>query len=221
MAEFVDIITPLHQKTKRTYLDRMMNEKVRCAIKAKEYEFDYWDGDKCYGYGGYKFIDGRWKPVAEKLIERYALTNQSKILDVGCGKGYLLYEIKKILPGIEIAGFDISKYGIANAKEEVKPFLFNYRAQDAYPYKDQYFDLVISLNTFHNLRIFELKKALLELQRVAKHQYLVVESYRNEQELFNLECWALTAESFFDHDEWVWIFKEFGYTGDFEFIYFE
>lgn len=122
MAEFVDIITPLHQKTKRTYLDRMMNDKVRCAIKAKEYEFDYWDGDKCYGYGGYKFIDGRWKPVAEKLIERYGLTSQSKVLDVGCGKGYLLYEIKKILPGIEIAGFDISKYGIANAKEEVKPF---------------------------------------------------------------------------------------------------
>jgi ubiquinone/menaquinone biosynthesis C-methylase UbiE len=199
----------------------MMNDKVRCALKAKEYEFDYWDGDKCYGYGGYKFIDGRWKPVAEKLIERYGLTNQSKILDVGCGKGYLLYEIKKILPGIEIAGFDISKYGIANAKEEIKSFLFNHRAQDAYPYKDQSFDLVISLNTFHNLRIFELKKALQELKRVAKHQYLVVESYRNEQELFNLECWALTAESFFDHDEWVWLFKEFGYPGDYEFIYFE
>lgn len=99
--------------------------------------------------------------------------------------------------------------------------MFNHRAQDVYPYQDQYFDLVISLNTFHNLRIFELKKGLQELMRVAKHQYLVVESYRNEQELFNLECWALTAESFFDHDEWVWLFKEFGYTGDFEFIYFE
>lgn len=221
MPEFTDIITPLHQKTKRTYLDRMMNDKVRCALKAKEYEFDYWDGDKCYGYGGYKFIDGRWKPVAEKLIERYGLTNQSKILDVGCGKGYLLYEIKRLLPGIEIVGFDISEYGVANAKEEIKPFLFNHRAQDTYPYKDQYFDLVISLNTFHNLRIFELKKALGELIRVAKNQYLVVESYRNEQELFNLECWALTAESFFDQDEWVWIFKEFGYAGDFEFIYFE
>src|SRR3990167_4544789 len=195
MPEFTDIITPLHQKTKRTYLDRMMNDKVRCALKAKEYEFDYWDGDKCYGYGGYKFIDGRWKPVAEKLIERYGLTNQSKILDVGCGKGYLLYEIKRLLPGIEIVGFDISEYGVANAKEEIKPFLFNHRAQDTYPYKDQYFDLVISLNTFHNLRIFELKKALGELIRVAKNQYLVVESYRNEQELFNLECWALTAES--------------------------
>ncbi len=88
-TEIVDIITPLHQKTKRTYIDRMVDDKVNCALKAKQYEFDYWDGEKRYGYGGYKFIDGRWRPVAEKLIERYGLTNQSKILDVGCGKGYL------------------------------------------------------------------------------------------------------------------------------------
>jgi SAM-dependent methyltransferase len=221
MPELNDIITPLHTKTKRTYIDRMLDDKVRSALKAKEYESDYWDGDKRYGYGGYKFIADRWKPVAEKLIERYHLNNHSKVLDVGCGKGYLLYEIKKVLPEIEICGFDISKYAISNAKEEIKSFLFNHRAQDVYPFQDQYFDLVISLNTFHNLRIFDLKKGLQEFMRVSKQHYLVVESYRNEQELFNLECWALTAESFFDHEEWVWLFKEFGFQGDYEFIYFE
>ncbi len=221
MTEILDIINPLHKKTTRNYIHRMNNEKVRCAIQAKQYEFDYWDGEKCFGYGGYNYIEGRWHPVAKKLIERYNLTNQSKILEVGCGKGYLLYEIKNILTNIEVRGFDISKYAIANSKQEIQPFLFNHRAQDAYSFSDKEFDLIISLNTLHNLRIFELKRALQEFMRVGKQQYLVVESYRNEQELFNLECWALTAESFFDHEEWIWLFNEFKYFGDYEFIYFE
>src|SRR3989338_9328168 len=152
MPEFIDIITPLHTSTKRTYLDRMMNDKVMCAMKAKEYEFDYWDGEKCYGYGGYQFIPGRWKPVAEKLVERYQLTNQSKILDIGCGKGFLLHEIKLLLPNIEVVGFDISQHALSNAKDEVKSSIKTQRAQDKYPFVDHHFDLIVSLNTLHNLR---------------------------------------------------------------------
>ncbi|OGT38011.1 MAG: SAM-dependent methyltransferase [Gammaproteobacteria bacterium RIFCSPHIGHO2_12_FULL_37_14] len=221
MAEFLDIITPLHQQTKRTYIDRMVDDKVVCMLKAKQYEFDYWDGLKSYGYGGYKFIDGRWRPVAEKLIERYNLTKHSKLLDVGCGKGFLLYEIQKLLPGIELVGIDVSKHALVNAKDEIKSCLFSLSAQSTYPYEDSYFDLVISLNTLHNLRIFDLKNAISEIERVGKQKYIVVESYRNEQEQFNLQCWALTAESFFDHGEWVWLYNQFGYSGDYEFIYFE
>ena len=221
MTEFTDIITPLHTSTKRDYLSRMIDDKVACAIKAKKYEFDYWDGEKHYGYGGYRFIPGRWEPVAKKLIERYKLTNKSKVLDIGCGKGYLLYEIKQLLPNIELVGFDISQHALSNAKDEVKSFIKTQRAQDKYPFVDHYFDLVVSLNTLHNLRLFELESAFFEINRVSKHQYIVVEGYRNEKELFNLQCWALTAESFFDHDEWVWLFRHFGFTGDFEFIYFE
>ena len=221
MAEFIDIITPLHTATKRDYLNRMIDNKVAGVIKAKEYEFDYWDGEKRYGYGGYRFIPGRWQPVAKKLIERYKLTNKSKVLDIGCGKGYLLYEIKQLLPNIELVGFDISQYALSNAKDEIKSSIKTQRAQDKYPFVDHHFDLIVSLNTLHNLRLFELKSALSEINRVSKYQYIVVESYRNVSELFNLQCWALTAESFFDHDEWVWLFQHFGYTCDFEFIYFE
>ena len=221
MKECTDIITPVHQQTKRTYLDRMMDDKVSCMLKAKEYEFDYWDGDKRYGYGGYRFIEGRWMPVAQKLIDRYRLTNNSKLLDVGCGKGFLLYEIKKILPHIEIVGFDVSTHGLMHSKEEIRPSLKKLHAADPYPYADDYFDLVISINALHNLRIFDLKKAITEIERVGRQKYIVVESYRNELEQFNLQCWALTAESFFDHDEWVWLYNQFGYTGDYEFIYFE
>jgi SAM-dependent methyltransferase len=221
MGRLLDIVTPLHKATKRDYVARMMDDKVNCMLKAKEYEGDYWDGDRRYGYGGYKYIPGRWKPAAQALIDIYGLKPDARILDVGCGKGYLLHELKLLLPNAHIVGFDISKYGLANAKEEIRDNLFRYRAQDAYPFGDKSFDLVISLTTLHNLRLFELKTALAEIERVGKNKYVMLESYRNELELFNLECWALTAESFFDTAEWIWLYEHFGYTGDYEFIYFE
>lgn len=221
MGQLLNIVNPLHQMTKRNYIERMVDEKVACMMKAKEYEFDYWDGDRRFGYGGYKYIDDRWKNVAKPLIERFNLKKDAKILDVGCGKAYLLYELKKLLPDAEIVGFDISQHGLADAKEEVRDNLFRYKAQDHYPWGDNYFDMVISLGCLHNLRIFELETAVKEIERVGKNKYIMVESYRNELELFNLQCWALTCESFYDTAEWIWLYNKFGYTGDYEFIYFE
>ena len=221
MGRLLNIVTPLHQMTERDYVGRMMDDKVVCMHKAKAYEFDYWDGDRRFGYGGYKYLPGRWKPVAEALIEIYGLKNGDKVLDVGCGKAYLLYEMKLLLPELEIAGFDISQHGLADAKEEIGPHLFRYRAQDKFPYGDDHFDLVISLGCLHNLRLFELETAVKEIERVGRMKYIMLESYRNEQELFNLQCWALTAESFLDTAEWIWLYRHFGYTGDYEFIYME
>ena len=221
MSELKNFVTPLHQSTKRDYLARMVDDKVHCMLKAKEYEQDYWDGDRRYGYGGYKYLPGRWKPVAEALIANYGLKAGSRVLDVGCGKGFLLYEMQLIEPGLELVGFDISQHGLASARPDLKASLFRYRAQDPYPFGDNYFDLVISLTTLHNLRLFELKTALAEIERVGKQGYIMLESYRNELEQFNLQCWALTCESFFDTAEWIWLYRHFGYTGDYEFIYFE
>lgn len=221
MSELKNFITSLHQSSKRDYLERMNDEKIECMIEAKKYEENYWDGNRRYGYGGYKYIKDRWKPLAENLIRNYNLSATSKVLDVGCGKGYLLFEIKKLIPDIKIFGLDNSDYGIKNSHNEVKPYITKHRAQDKFPYSNNEFDLVISITTLHNLRIFDLEKSLKEIERVGKNGYLVVESYRNENELFNLECWALTCESFFDVDEWIWLFKQFGYHGDYEFIFFE
>jgi len=220
MGRLLNVITPLHRKTERDYIGRMEDDKVYCMIKAKEYEFDYWDGDRRYGYGGYKY-DGRWKVVAENLIEIYGLKTNVKILDVGCGKAYVLYELKKLLPEAEISGFDISRHGIGDAPEEIRDSLFCYRAQDPYPWGDDYFDLVMSLGCLHNLRIFDLRTALSEIERVGIHKFIWVESYRNEEELFNLQCWALTCEAFFDTAAWIWLYEHYGYTGDYEFLYFE
>jgi len=220
MGKLVDYVTQLHQSTSRNYIDRMMDDKVHCMKKAKEYEADYWDGDRRFGYGGYKYLAGRWKPVAQALINNYNLSNESSVLDIGCGKGYLLYEMKLLLPNLRISGFDISNHGIATAKQEVKEQLFIHRAQDSFPFNKNEFDLAISLGCLHNLRIFELEIALKEMERVASNGYLMLESYRNEQEQFNLQCWALTCESFFDTKEWVWLYEHLGYKGDYEFIYF-
>jgi len=220
MGKLVNIVTSLHESSQRDYLPRMIDDKANCMVVAKQYEKDYWDGDRRFGYGGYIYIPGRWRPVAELLIKNYKLTNQSSVLDVGCGKGFLLYEIKLILPDIRVVGFDISEHGLDCAKKEIKDSLFIHRAQDPYPFDDNEFDLVISLGCFHNLRIFELEKALAEIERVGRQGYVMLESYRNESELFNLQCWALTCESFFDSEEWCWIYNHFGYSGDYEFIYF-
>ena len=220
MGQLLNVVTPLHRRTQRDYVARMVDEKVHCMIKAKEYEGDYWDGDRRYGYGGYKY-DGRWSVVAKALIEQYDLPPTASILDVGCGKGFLLYEFEKLLPEAKTFGIDVSKHGLADTPEGLRASLMNYRAQDPLPWGDQQFDLVVSLGCLHNLRVFELKTALGEIERVGKNKYVMLESYRNELEQFNLQCWALTAESFFDTAEWIWLYNYFGYTGDYEFIYFE
>lgn len=193
---------------------------MACMRVARKYDEQFWDGDRRYGYGGYRY-DGRWEPVASELIQRYHLPQDARILDVGCGKGYLLYEFRKLLPGCDISGFDISQYAIEHSKEEAKGDLFVHRAQDPYPFDDRSFDLVVSITTLHNLPVYEVRSAVQEIERVGENGYIAVESYRDERELFNLQCWALTCESFFTPREWVWLYDEFGYTGDYEFIYFD
>ena len=221
MGKLLHLVTPLHKATKRDYLSRMQDEKVHCMQIAKQYAEEYWDGDRRYGYGGYRYLPGRWQAVAEGLIAEYGLTNKSSVLDLGCGKAFLLHEMKLLLPDLRICGIDISEYGLKHATANVQPHLLKQKVQDPLPFGDQEFDLVISLGTFHNLRLFELQTALREMERVGKRGYLMLESYRNEKELFNLQCWALTAESFFDVSEWIWLYRHFGYTGDYEFIFFE
>jgi protein-L-isoaspartate(D-aspartate) O-methyltransferase len=214
-----EFVTPLHTKSKRNYIERVNSfDKAHCAEVAKKYGFDYWDGERQYGFGGYNY-DGRWEVVAKKLIETYNLTANSSILDIGCGKGFLIYELKKLL-GCNVSGLDVSEYAKAHAKEEIKNNIVIGHAKSL-PFADKSFDLIISNTTFHNLKIFDLISAIKEVARVGKQSWICVESYRNESEKVNLLYWQLTCESFYSPEEWVWLYETNGLKGDYEFIYFE
>ncbi|MDA1192835.1 MAG: class I SAM-dependent methyltransferase [Candidatus Poribacteria bacterium] len=217
----IDFLSPLHRKTTRDYLARV-NEfpKAEAAKIAKRFDAEYWDGDRKYGYGGYTY-DGRWRPVAEAMARHYGLKRGDRVLDVGCGKAFLLYELTQAVPGIEAVGLDISEYAVSHAKEEIRPSLRVGNATDL-PFPDDSFDLVISITTLHNLYCDDLDSALREIVRVGrKNEYIVVESYRNEEEKANLLYWQLTCESFYTPREWEWWFQRCGYEGDYSFIYFE
>ncbi len=220
MAE-LEFISKVHRATPRNYLERVVeHDKAACAEVAVQWGQEYWDGDRKHGYGGFSY-DGRWRPVAEAIIEHYKLSSDAKILDVGCGKAFLLYEFFRLLPQAEVCGVDISQYALMNAKPEVQPSLVRGSAVSL-PFADDSFDLVYSINTLHNLYNPELELALKELNRVSRGgMYLTVEAYRNEQEKVNLMYWQLTCRQVCTPDEWKWWFRKANYTGDYGFIYFE
>ncbi len=218
---YVDFIQKIHKSTKRDYVGRVNEaDKAECAEVALRWDKDYWDGDRLYGYGGYRY-DGRWRPVAEDMAKHYGLKPGATILDVGCGKAFLLYEFTQVVPGSRVAGIDISRYGIEHAKEEVRPFLTVGTAAKL-PYPDKSFDFVFSVNALHNLYNYELWEAVKEIERVSRGpKHIVIESYLNEREKMNLLYWQLTCRSFYSPKEWEWFFRQAGYTGDYSYILFQ
>jgi len=221
MKEEIDFIGLVHKSTKRDYVARVTEyPKEQAAQLAKQWGYDYWDGDRKTGYGGMRY-DGRWRKVARAMIDHYGLKAGDKILDVGCGKAFLLYDFTQELPGCKVRGLDISKYAIENAKPEMTDFLQIGHAKEL-PFEDNEFDLVVSINTLHNLPNYDLHKALGEIERVGnQNKFICVESYRNESEKVNLLYWQLTCEAFCTPEEWHWWFEQTGYSGDYGFIYFE
>ena len=220
---YVDFLSTIHKSTKRDYLARVNDSefpKPKAAKLAKQWGFDYWDGDRRINYGGYR-NDGRWLKVAKAMADYYGLKAGDRILDVGCGKGFLLQSFREVIAGVEVHGIDISKYAIDHAPEDLKPRL-RIGVASSLPFPDRSFDLVVSINTLHNLHCYDLDRALREIERVARqHKYLCVESYRTEEEKANLLYWQVTCEAFNTPEEWDWWFRTTGYSGDHSFIYFE
>jgi len=190
------------------------------AELALKWDYDYWDGSRETGYGGYKY-DGRWRTVADAMVRYYDLKPGMRVLDVGSGKGFLLHDLMEACPGLEVVGVDISTYAINHTMDSVRDRVQVCNATKL-PFENDSFDLVISINTLHNLFMGELWAALREIERVGKSKkYLCVEAYRNEREKVNLMYWQLTCRIFATPEDWEFIFSETGYTGDHEFIYFE
>lgn len=220
---YIDFMSPLHKATKRDYLARVNDPdypKAKAAELAKQWGYDYWDGDRRINYGGYKYIPGRWAPVAKLMIDHYKLKPGDSVLDVGCGKGFQLVELALALPGLHVYGLDISDYAVEHAHPDVKSKIYKGTASRL-PFDTNQFDLVMSINTLHNLSNCDLDAALRELERVGENKYLCVESYGNEKEKANLLYWQVTCEQFNTPEDWEWWFGNCEYSGDYSFIYFE
>tara|TARA_B100000408_G_scaffold115484_1_gene93053 strand:+ start:1535 stop:2194 length:660 start_codon:yes stop_codon:yes gene_type:complete len=202
-----------YPKTKRD-LSKRGNEKTEeDRIIARRFDKEFFDGDRKNGYGGYYYNSKFWTEVVKDLNNFYKLKSGSKILDIGCGKGFMLFDFMKLNPNFVLEGIDISDYAITNAVPEVKKFLKIGNAKSL-PYEDNSFDLVISINTTHNLEINQCKKALSEMERVSrKDKYLIVDAYSNEIEKDRIFAWNLTAKTILSTNEWISLFEEVGYTG--------
>ena len=182
---------------------------------ARQFDKEYFDGDRLYGYGGYSYNPRFWQATIKRFRDYYRLAEDASVLDVGCAKGFMLHDFKELMPNLTIAGIDVSDYAIECAIESVKPFLCVDNAKDL-RYEDNSFDLVISINTIHNLPLEECKRALGEIQRVTrKYAFVTVDAWRTEQEQERLMKWNLTALTYMHVDDWKKLFAEVGYTGDY------
>lgn len=199
---------------------RSLSERIDAVSEADrelscQFGKDYFDGDRKHGYGGYNYHPRFWTETVKRFRDYYSLSKNAAILDVGCGKGFMLYDFKRIMPDVTIAGVDISEYAIEHAHAEVKQYLQVGNAKEL-PYEDNSFDLVTAINTVHNLPLEDCKKALREIQRVSrKHAFVVVDAWRTEQGRNLMKQWVLTAKTYGHVDEWTRIFDEVGYTGDY------
>jgi len=204
-----------YPQTKRNLDERAIQRTEDDRIIARQFGREFFDGEKRHGYGGYNYHPRFWTGVVRDMIDYYHLTEKSKILDVGCAKGFMLYDFTQAIPGITVRGIDISEYAISNAKEEIKQFLGVGNAKNLEEFTDKEFDLVISITTVHNLPLEECKQAIKEIQRVGKNAFLTVDSWKNEEEKEKMFKWNLTAKTLMSTEDWKKLFEEVGCRGEY------
>lgn len=202
-----------YPKIKRDTSQRMLEKDASLVARAKNYDWEYFDRKvPKILYGGYVY-DGRWQPVVRRFVDHYKLEGGSKILDIGCAKGYMLYDFLNVNPTFEVLGLDISQYAVSCCPPNVSAVIGN--AKDLSRFKDKAFDLVVCINTIHNLPEMECRKAVREIQRVGKNAFISVDAYRDDAEKERMLNWNVTAETIHSVDDWKKLFEEEKYTGDF------
>lgn len=214
MGQEIDLLAK-YPKATRNLTARLEAKTEEARAIGRQFAYDYFDGDRKHGYGGFTYQERFWKPVVPDLILHFKLSNESRVLDVGCAKGFFLHDLQLALPGIEVRGIDISEYAIENSIELVRSNVAVGDARDL-KFGDDFFDFVISINTLHNLNREDCAKALTEIQRVSGGKsFITVDAYRNEVERERMEAWNLTALTMMSVSEWKEFFKEVGYEGDY------
>ena len=205
MGKEIDLLEN-YPKAKRNLDERLASKNEIDRAVAREFGREFFDGDRNHGYGGFNYMPRFWQPVIPTFKEYWNLTPDSSLLDVGCAKGFMLHDLTTLIPGITVKGVDISEYAIDNVMEDMKPHTQVANAMHL-PFADDAFDVVISINTVHNLDLNECGKALQEIERVSRGKsFITVDAYRNEEEEERMYAWNLTAKTIMSVDEWIKFF---------------
>jgi ubiquinone/menaquinone biosynthesis C-methylase UbiE len=188
--------------------------------KLQKFSKEYFDGHRAYGYGGYYYNKKFFRKIVKRMIRYYKLNNSSKILDIGCAKGFMMYELKRYLPNCEVKGIDISQYCKIHAIKKIKRYI-KIGTCEKLPYPDKYFDFVFSISTIHNVTKRGIKKSLKEIVRVAnKHSFIRVKAYNTLTEKKRIDEWNIVAKSNLSKKTWLKLFKQTNYCGDYQFSKF-
>lgn len=214
MGQEIDLLEH-YPRTKRNVEERGATKTEDIRRVARQFGQEFFDGDRQYGYGGFNYFSRFWQPVIPTFQKYFNLTASSSLLDVGCAKGFMLHDLLELIPDIKVRGVDVSEYAIAHAMDDIKSKVQVADAREL-PFADNSFDVVISINTIHNLDRDDCAQALREIERVSrKGSFITVDAYRNESERERMFAWNLTAKTIMSVDEWVAFFEEVGYTGDY------
>jgi SAM-dependent methyltransferase len=213
MAE-IDLLDQ-YPKSKRPIDERGSAVTPEHRKVARRFDFEYFDGERLFGYGGYSYHPRFWQATVRRFRDHYKLQDTARVLDVGSAKGFMLHDFRELMPNIDVRGIDVSRYAFDHATESAKPFLEVGNAKHL-PFPDASFDLVISINTIHNLQLEDCKQALREIERVtARHAFVTMDAWRTEEEHQRLLKWNLTALTYMHVDDWKKLFDEVGYHGDY------
>ena len=220
MQREIDLLK-FYPKSKRPIEDRgnLVTDIDRAV--ARKFDVEYYDGDRLTGYGGYGYSPRFWTDTVAHIVDVYSLSNVSKILDIGCAKGYMMYDLSLLIPEAEIKGVDISQYAKDHAIEPMKENIVVSNANNL-PFPDDYFDLVIAINTLHNLPLIDCKQAFREINRVTKNNSFVMnDAWKDDKGKRAMLKWNLTALTYMSCDEWLNFFKEVEYKGDYYWFFAE
>ena len=214
MGKEIDLLLN-YPKAKRNVNERLEKKNEKDRLIARKFDKDFFDGHRNHGYGGYTYNPKFWQTVVKDFKKYWSLNKESSVLDVGCAKGFMLYDLSELIPGIKLRGIDVSEYAIKNSLPEIKHCLQVANANKL-PFPDNSFDLVISINTIHNLERSECAIALKEINRVSrKYSFTTVDAYRNEEEKKRMLAWNLTAKTIMSVNDWKFFFKYNNYEGDY------
>lgn len=214
MGKEIDLLKN-YPKAKRDLSARLEQKSEKDRVIARKFSKDFFDGERKHGYGGFKYNPRFWQPVIPTFKEHWNLSSKSKVLDVGCGKGFMMHDLIEAIPEIDVRGIDISSYAISNCIETIKDKVSVADAKKL-PFDDNSFDVVISINTIHNLIQDDCAKAIKEIERVSrKHAFITVDAYRNDAEKERMYAWNLTAKTIMSVEEWIKFFSDNDYNGDY------